>query len=156
MSGLRHGDRQKVMHMGPTVHWHRRTKKADNCIGFKNIIVFTYLLSRSMLALQSALTAYFSDFFAHASWQNSIFTQISPNRCAQYIFKGSQPLTGQLVGSRTDIAGKLHVSLLRLISHVGGRCTVSAALKVGFLGTSIEPQKSALILYLFHTWNGPH
>ena len=30
------------------------------------------------------------------------------------------------------------------------------SLKVGFLGTSIGPQKSALILYLFHTWNGPH
>ena len=38
------------------------------------------------------------------------------------------------------------------VTHVGRRCTISAALKVGFLGTYIGPQKSALILYLFHTW----
>ncbi len=30
-------------------------------------------------------------------------------------------------------------------SHIGVRCTLSAALKVGFLGTSIGPHKSALV-----------
>ena len=36
-------------------------------------------------------------------------------------------------------------------THVGRRCTLSAALKMGFFGTSIGSQKSALILHLFRS-----
>ncbi len=41
-----------------------------------------------------------------------------------------------------------------LTTRVGGLtlCTVSAALKLGFLWSSTGPRKSALILYIFHTF----